>query len=80
MTLEETIPLMTSNDYRERLKAEYLQLKIRIKAVEERLEQLSAICPTREYDKLLIQRMFMMLYKCNLINIAKEFEGINLGE
>lgn len=30
MTLEETIPLMTSAEYNERLKAEYFQLKIRI--------------------------------------------------
>lgn len=29
MTLAETIPLMTSEDYRDRFKAEYWQLKIR---------------------------------------------------
>lgn len=29
MTLEDTIPLMTSDDYIDRLRAEYFQLKIR---------------------------------------------------
>ena len=30
MTLEETIPLMLSNDWRDRLKAEYWQTRIRL--------------------------------------------------
>ena len=29
MTLEDTIPLMTSSDYKERLRLEYFQIKIR---------------------------------------------------
>ena len=33
MELKDTIELMTSEDYKERFKAEYLQLKIRIEGL-----------------------------------------------
>lgn len=35
MTLQDTIPMMTSSDFRERMKAEYLQLCIRAKKLQE---------------------------------------------
>lgn len=40
--LEETIPLMTSDDYRKRFKAEYLQLKIRAERLRKMLIQYDA--------------------------------------
>ena len=33
MTLNDTVELMTSEDYKERFKAEYLQLKIRVEGL-----------------------------------------------
>ena len=39
MTLKDTIPLMTSDDYRERFKAEYYQLKIRTRNIKETLDR-----------------------------------------
>lgn len=45
MELKETINLMTSADYKERFKAEYYQVKIR-------LEKLSAMCDKWDNGKL----------------------------
>lgn len=41
LNLKDTIPLMVSEDYRDRLKAEYFQLVLRIKKLEIRLEEVS---------------------------------------
>ena len=38
MALKETVDLMNSSDYKERFKAEYLQLEIRTKKLKEFLE------------------------------------------
>ena len=39
MELKDTVDLMLSGDYKDRLKAEYLQLSIRIEKLELRLEE-----------------------------------------
>ena len=79
-TLEDTLPLMLSNDPKDRILAEYFQLKFRIEAAEERLEQLRAICPTAEYEELSVQRLFMSFYKYMLKKRIKKMYGIDMEE
>ena len=79
-TLEDTVPLMLSNDPKDRLMAEYYQLTIRLEAIDERLEQLRAICPTGEYDRLYARRMFLFCYKYMLRRHIKEVYGIDSEE
>lgn len=79
-TLEDTLPLMLSNDPKIRILAEYFQLKFRIEAAEERLEQLRAICPTAEYEELSAQKMFMSFYKYMLKKRIKHIYGIDMEE
>ena len=76
-TLEDTLQLMLSNDPKDRIMAEYFQLKFRIEGADERLEQLRAICPTAEYDELSAQRMFMSFYKYMLKKRIKHIYEIN---
>ena len=61
MTLEETIPLMTSNDYKERLKAEYFQLRIRLVEVKHCLDRYPP--PLIRLDLMAAQYKAMKLYK-----------------
>ncbi len=79
-TLEDTLPLMLSNDPKTRILAEYFQLKFRIEAAEERLEQLRAICPTAEYEELSAQKMFMFFYKYMLKKRIKRIYEIDTEE
>lgn len=39
MNLKETVPMMESADYKERFKAEYLQLKIRVNGLRNMLKK-----------------------------------------
>ena len=57
MKLSETTELMNSNDYKERFKAEYLQLKIRTTGLKNMLEkwdngslEFNPTCPREIYD------------------------------
>ena len=57
MKLSETTELMNSNDYKERLKAEYLHLKIRTTGLKNMLEkwdngslEFNPTCPREIYD------------------------------
>ena len=57
MKLSETTELMKSNDYKERFKAEYLQLKIRTTGLKNMLEkwdngslEFNPTCPREIYD------------------------------
>lgn len=57
MKLSETTELMNSNDYKERFKAEYLQLKIRTIGLKNMLEkwdngslEFNPTCPREIYD------------------------------
>lgn len=79
-TLEDTLPLMLSNDPKDRILAEYFQLKIRSETADERLEQLRAICPTAEYEELSAQRLFMSFYKYMLKRRIKKMYGIDMEE
>ena len=83
MTLEDTIQLMTSGDYKERFKAEYYQLKIRCEKLSAMLKQyregnlnFEPDCP---YELLVIQLAHMQSYFDVLTNRAK-IEKVDLEE
>lgn len=83
MTLKETIPLMTSNDYKERFKAEYFQLKIRDDKLSEMLNKYNEgtldFTPNCSYEMFFEQLVYMKHYLAMLERRA-EIEGINLEE
>lgn len=81
MELKDTIELMTSEDYKERFKAEYLQLKIRIEGLKKMLIKWDAgkldftpPCPRSTY---LTQKRYMEEY-LNQLEVRAEIEDINL--
>lgn len=66
MTLIDTIPLMTSEDYKNRFRAEYWQLKIRVEKLKTMLEKCHAgtlnFTPACSLGLLLEQRIYMEHY------------------
>ena len=66
MNLKETVPMMESADYKERFKAEYLQLKIRVNGLRNMLKKYKdgtlPFTPTCSYDLLNGQLKAMELY------------------
>lgn len=81
MTLEETVDLMLSDDYKERFKAEYLQTKIRYDKLHRMIVKMEAgtleFEPTCSIGSLKLQANYMGLYLHSL-EIRAESEGINL--
>ena len=81
MELKETVDLMNSSDYKERFKAEYLQLEIRINGLRNMLKKYKTgtlpFTPSCSYDLLNGQLKAMELYATYLEERA-EIEGINL--
>ena len=82
MQLKDTIELMTSEDYKERFKAEYLQLKIRVEGLRKMLIKWDAgkldftpPCPRETY---LTQKRYMEEY-LNQLEVRAEIEDIELG-
>lgn len=82
MELKDTIPMMENSDYKERFKAEYFQLSIRIGKLSYMLSRWTAgeldFQPTCPYDLLEAQLNSMKLYKHFLEERAK-LEGIELS-
>lgn len=83
MELKDTISMMTSDDYKERFKAEYYQVKIRYEKLETMIEKWDAdelnfvpTCPREIYDE---QLAYMMNYMYILEHRA-ELEGIDLSD
>lgn len=81
--LKETVELMLSNDYKERFKAEYYQLKIRIDRLDNMLfkmenDELNFI-PICSYELLQNQLKAMLLYEIYLKERAK-IEKIDLRD
>ena len=81
MELKDTIELMTSEDYKERFKAEYLQLKIRVEGLRKMLIKWDAdkldftpLCPRAVY---LTQKRYMEEY-LNQLEVRAEIEDIEL--
>lgn len=68
LNLKDTIPLMVSEDYRDRLKAEYFQLVLRIKKLEIRLEEVD--------DELLAAQLTIMEAYRKILKERLTKEGI----
>lgn len=81
--LKETVELMLSNDYKERFKAEYYQLKIRIDKLDNMLSEMENdelnFTPTCSYELLQNQLKAMLLYEIFLKERAK-IEKIDLED
>ena len=81
MELKQTVEMMCSGDYKERFKAEYLQLKIRMIGLNNMLEQYKegtlTFTPSCSYDLLKGQFKAMDLYASYLEERAT-LEGIEL--
>lgn len=81
--LKETVELMLSNDYKERFKAEYYQLKIRIDRLDNILSKMENdelnFIPTCSYELLQNQLKAMLRYQASLKERA-EVEKIDLED
>ena len=81
MQLKETVSMMESADYKERFKAEYLQLEIRVNGLRNMLKKYKdgtlTFKPSCSYDLLNGQLKAMELYATYLDERA-EIEGIDL--
>lgn len=81
MKLTETVEMMNSADYKERFRAEYLQLKIRMDGLSAMLDKYKAgtlsYTPSCSYDLLNSQLRVMTQYAMTLEERAM-IEGINL--
>lgn len=81
MKLVDTMPMMVSEDYKERFKGEYYQLKIRICKLDNMLSKWNAdkltfepTCPRSTYD---LQLRAMRDYK-EILEMRAVMEGIEL--
>ena len=81
MELLETVKMMESEDYRERFRAEYFQLKIRMEKLGDLLNKYRTnaltFAPKCDYELLFSQYIFMKHYKDILEERAK-IEEVNL--
>ena len=82
MNLKETVPMMESVDYKDRFKAEYLQLKIRMTGLSNMLKKYKAgtltFKPSCSYDLLNGQLKSMEMY-AKYLEEREEIENIELG-
>ena len=78
MTLRQTVPLMLSDDYKERMRGEYFQLKIRMEKLSARINTMPDGA-TRSKELLFQQLSIMKLYEEVLETRADE-EEISLCE
>lgn len=81
MELNETIKMMQSKDYKERFKAEYYQLKIRMEKLKLMLKKwdsnklnFTPTCPRNVYD---IQIKTMSNY-IDILELRAKIEGVDL--
>ena len=80
MVLKDTINMMTSEDYKERFKAEYYQLKIRIDGLKKMLKSwdegtltFKPTCPRKLYE----DQLKAMLDYLGILLIRAHTEGID---
>ena len=82
MKLSETAKMMVSEDYKERFRAEYLQLKIRITGLSNMLKKYKegtlTFKPSCSYELLHTQLVYMECY-LNTLEERSEIENIDLG-
>ena len=83
MKLSETVEMMNSADYKERFRAEYFQLKIRVNGLKNMLDKwdkgeldFTPTCPREIYND---QMEYMMNYMTVLANRA-ELEHVDLTD
>ena len=83
MKLEHTIELMQSKDFKERFRAEYFQLKIRMKGLKNMLDKYRKneldFAPNCSYDLLNAQFKAMDLY-CSYLEERAQIENVNIEE
>lgn len=83
MELKDTVELMNSQDYKERFKAEYLQLKIRYQKLHNIVIKYEAktldFTPTCDLD-LLKHQMILMEQLLYVLEVRAEIEKVNLEE
>ena len=81
MKLQDTVELMTSEDFKERFKAEYYQLKIRIEGLRTMLDKYKNgalnFTPKCSYDLLNGQFKAMEMY-ASFLEVRAFIEGIKL--
>ena len=81
MTLQHTIELMNSGDFKDRFKAEYYQLKIRCDGLKKMLKKYKEgtleFTPNCDYDLLLTQLVYMEGYMV-VLETRAEIENIKL--
>ena len=80
MVLKDTVNMMTSEDYKERFKAEYYQLKVRIDGLENMLKSwdegtlnFKPTCPRKIYD----DQLKAMYDYINILITRSKMEGID---
>ena len=80
MVLKDTVNMMTSEDYKERFKAEYYQLKIRINGLENMLKSwdegtlnFKPTCPRKLYE----DQLKAMYDYINILITRSKMEGID---
>lgn len=74
MNLEDTIGLMCSDNFRDRMKAEYIQLGIRLKKLDKTLEDLDGTAPEGQHMRM--QRNAMKYYR-DALRYRMEDQKIN---
>ena len=82
-TLAETVPLMTSEDYRERFRAEYFQTKIRahkLATLLEAWERGDFSCPPQTARIVLERQLQQMTDYLSTLALRAQFEGISLED
>lgn len=81
MKLQDTIEMMNSSDYKERFRAEFLQLKIRRDGLQNMLSKYRnnelAFVPTCSYELLHKQLIFMDCYM-NILSERAIIENVDL--
>ena len=83
MEIKDTFAMMSSDNYQERYKGEYFELKIRADKLEVMLEKYKAgtlhFTPSCDYELLFEQFIYMRQYQ-RIIEFRAEIENINLND
>ena len=81
MELKDTVEMMLSNDYKERFKAEYWQLKIRYDKLQKMVDNWGKLdfTPTCAYSTYVCQLLAMEDYMA-LLRSRAEQEEVELGD
>ena len=81
MELKDTVEMMLSNDYKERFKAEYWQLKIRHDKLQKMVDNWEKLdfTPTSSYSTYVCQLLAMEDYM-GLLKSRAEQEEVELGD